>query len=130
MKWISISLLFFCISCQSKPTRTQTEHPDFIEIRAEVRTSPRPNAEIESGFLLDHDLQNCLRDALKLGQKDFSLVLKGALTARGELKEGSVTTPDKGLRDCLARPMNSVNFGNGRPGPLEVEILIGPPLDG
>lgn len=138
MRW-SLSLLFFCMACQSRPAaeasakelqiaKVTREAPSAAQADYGVRVlvSPRRHQEIEAGFLGHPEVRKCLDRAVSESHEAPRLVLEGRVAKGGEIEEARLSQITKGLELCLIPALKALNLGKGRSGRLKMQIFHRP----
>lgn len=134
MRW-SLSFLFFCMACQSRPATENTmgeaqlakvtrEAPATAQAQYDVRVlvSPRRHQEIEAGVLGHPEVRKCLDLAAGKALEHPNFVLEGRVAKGGEIEDPRLSQLSKGLELCLTPALKALNLGKGRSGRLKMQI--------
>ncbi len=93
-----------------------------VEVEIAATYAPRRSEELESAFILNAKVQDCLRLSLKTEPLNFEVRISGKLSFKGEVDEALIDSADHGLNSCLEAAMSSIQIGRGSIGPFHLRI--------
>ncbi len=134
MRFLSLSLFFFCSACQSQVVsnvapearlaKVTREAPSAAkaEYGVQVLASPRRHQELEAGILGHPDVRKCVDQAAAQTSESFDVLLTGRLARTGEMAENRLERASKGFELCLTPALKALNLGKGRSGLVKMRI--------
>ncbi len=134
-----VVLIFLVLgSCQSKPVRVGGLLPvdgkatvgpvggNFVEIGVVTAYAPRRAQELESAFLLNLEVQECLRGFFKEAGEGTSIGIEGYLNNQGAVNDLAVDLTSAESKGCFEKSAKLIELGRGRSGPFKMRILRAP----